>query len=50
VIDDDTDIPVPSSRPPGDAEPQTGGARVGATLEDEGGRKKRWRLFRKGGE
>jgi hypothetical protein len=50
VIDDDTDIPVPSSRPSGDAEPQTGGARVGATLEDEGGRKKRWRLFRKGGE
>jgi hypothetical protein len=51
VIDEDTDIPV--SEPTGEGrkgEPQTGGARVGATLEDDGAHKKRWRLFRKGGE
>jgi chromosome partitioning protein len=51
VIDESTEIPV--ADPPvgsGEREPQTGGARVGATLEDEGSPKKRWRLFRKGGE
>jgi hypothetical protein len=51
VIDDDIDIPVSEPGPRGGAgEPQTGGARVGATLEDDGAPKKRWRLFRKGGE
>jgi hypothetical protein len=51
VIDEDSVIPAPA--PPAgrsEGEPQTGGARVGATLEDDGGHKKRWRLFRKGGE
>jgi hypothetical protein len=51
VIDDDIDIPV--STPPPQApqgEPSTAGARVGATLEDERAPKKRWRLFRKGGD
>ncbi|MEO8293621.1 MAG: hypothetical protein ABI635_10870, partial [Actinomycetota bacterium] len=51
VIDDDIDIPVtPPHAPPPLDEPRTAGARVGATLEDEGPAKKRWRLFRKGGE
>ena len=51
VIDESTEIQV--ADPPtgtGEREPQTGGARVGATLEDDGSPKKRWRLFRKGGE
>jgi chromosome partitioning protein len=51
VIDDDIDIPM--SAPPAQApqgEPRTAGAQVGATLEDEESPKKRWRLFRKGGE
>ena len=52
VIDEDSVIPAPAPQPGTgtEGEPQTGGARVGATLEDDGGRKKRWRLFRKGGE
>jgi chromosome partitioning protein len=49
VIDDDIDIPISEPNAPAESEPQTGGARVGATLEDDGP-KKRWRLFRKGGE
>jgi chromosome partitioning protein len=51
VIDEDTDIPVPEPTGAGrEGEAQTAGARVGATLEDDASRKKRWRLFRKGGE
>jgi chromosome partitioning protein len=52
VIDDDIDIPMsePASRGSDQSEPRTAGARVGATLENEGSHKKRWRLFRKGGE
>ena len=51
VIDEDSVIPVPEPAGPSwQGEPQTGGARVGATLEDDPTRKKRWRLFRKGGE
>ncbi|MDX6596050.1 MAG: hypothetical protein QOI72_1432, partial [Solirubrobacterales bacterium] len=51
VIDEDSVIPVPEPARRGpEGEPQTGGARVGATLEDDPTRKKRWRLFRKGGE
>jgi len=52
VIDEDSVIPAPAAQSGARAEgePQTGGARVGATLEDDGGHKKRWRLFRKGGE
>jgi chromosome partitioning protein len=51
VIDDDIDIPMsaPVVQAP-QGEPRTAGARVGATLEDEESPKKRWRLFRKGGE
>jgi chromosome partitioning protein len=51
VIDDDIDIPVSAPRASASpSEPRTAGGRVGATLEDEGPPKKRWRLFRKGGE
>jgi chromosome partitioning protein len=56
VIDEDTDMPStsPATRPlspPGDdAEAVPGIADIGATLEDEGQGKRRWRLFRKGGE
>jgi chromosome partitioning protein len=50
VIDEDS-MPVPEPARAGpEGEPQTGGTRVGATLEDDPTRKKRWRLFRKGGE
>jgi hypothetical protein len=50
VIDEDSvPVPEPAAASP-QGEPQTGGARVGATLEDDPTRKKRWRLFRKGGE
>jgi hypothetical protein len=51
VIEDDIDIPVsaPAAQAP-QGEPRTAGAQVGATLEDEESPKKRWRLFRKGGE
>jgi chromosome partitioning protein len=51
VIDDDIDIPVSEPVPQvPQGEPRTAGARMGATLEDEGTPKRRWRLFRKGGE
>ncbi len=56
VIDEETDLPVPSpARPtghdPAEATPQQAVADIGATLEDENGEpKRRWRLFRKGGE
>jgi chromosome partitioning protein len=52
VIDEDIDIPIaePTPRRADQSEPRTAGARVGATLQDEGSHKKRWRLFRKGGE
>ncbi len=56
VIDEDTDPASSSSaRPPGrapaEATPQQAVADIGATLEDENGEpKRRWRLFRKGGE
>ena len=56
VIDENADRPVGASpeaakRPltPGD-EPRPVVAGIGATLEEEGQRKRRWRLFRKGGE
>ena len=57
VIDEDADYPASSSpttppaRAPDDATPQQAVADIGATLEDEDGEpKRRWRLFRKGGE
>jgi hypothetical protein len=56
VIDENADRPVgstpePGKRPltPGD-EPRSVVAGIGATLEEEGQHKRRWRLFRKGEE
>jgi hypothetical protein len=55
VIDEDAEPPAssrPSSRGAADDEPDspTAVASIGATLEEEGPGKRRWRLFRKGGE
>jgi hypothetical protein len=54
VIDEDAELRAPS--PPSRTEPEAGSteshsvADIGATLEDDdGSRKRRWRLFRKGG-
>jgi chromosome partitioning protein len=61
VIDEDPEIDIRASREPlvdprhrsageneADAEPAA--TNIGATLEDDDARKRRWRLFRKGGE
>jgi chromosome partitioning protein len=55
VIDEHPDIDIEASReepppPPGSRESHEGMADIGATLDDEGGRKRRWRMFRKGGD
>jgi hypothetical protein len=55
VIDENRDLSVdaPPERPPspqGADEQREGMADIGATLDDEPGRKRRWRIFRKGGE
>jgi hypothetical protein len=55
VIDEDAEPASsrPAPRGPTDDEPSSsqGGASIGATLEEEEGHgKRRWRLFRKGGE
>jgi chromosome partitioning protein len=56
VIDEHPDLDIEASRetpppPPGSDEGERPGmAGIGATLDDEKGRKRRWRLFRKGGE
>jgi hypothetical protein len=55
VIDENPEIDVEASReerspPPGASELQEGMADIGATLGDESGRKRRWRMFRKGGD
>jgi chromosome partitioning protein len=55
VIDESPDIDIEASReeaaPPPDAgDRHEGMADIGATLDDEGGRKRRWRMFRKGGD
>jgi chromosome partitioning protein len=56
VIDEHPDIDIEASRegppppPPGSREAHEGMADIGATLDDEGGRKRRWRMFRKGGD
>lgn len=55
VIDENADPPAPSeanrSPDPGSATPGQPEAGIGATLrDDEGSHKRRWRLFRKGGE
>jgi hypothetical protein len=56
VIDDDAD-PSATAEPAGTGDPEAGGqgarsvADIGATLQDQGGpRRRRWRLFRKGGD
>jgi chromosome partitioning protein len=55
VIDENPDIDIEASReepppPPASREQQEGMANIGATLDDERGRKRRWRMFRKGGD
>jgi chromosome partitioning protein len=57
VIDDDRDIDIragrepPVERSPHASEQQDAITPIGATLEaEQGGRRRRWRLFRKGGE
>jgi chromosome partitioning protein len=55
LIDEDAEMRRASTGPdvpegstdPGDGQPH---AKIGATLEEEGQRKRRWRLFRRGGE
>jgi len=55
VIDENPEIDIEASRegfppPSGSGEPPEGMADIGATLGDESGRKRRWRMFRKGGD
>jgi chromosome partitioning protein len=55
VIDENPDIDIEASReepPPtsGSREQHEGMANIGATLDDDRGRKRRWRMFRKGGD
>ena len=55
VIEEHPDIDIEASReetppPPGSRESDEGMTDIGATLDDEGGRKRRWRMFRKGGD
>ncbi len=56
VIDENPDIDIQATReapapPPGSTnEEQEGTTDIGATLDDERGRKRRWRMFRKGGD
>jgi hypothetical protein len=58
VIDEDADLDIKASQEPLVRRPQRSApepepeepASIGATLKDDEGRKRRWRLFRKGGE
>jgi chromosome partitioning protein len=55
VIDENPDIDIEAAReepppPPASREHQEGMANIGATLDDERGRKRRWRMFRRGGD
>ncbi len=55
VIDENRDLDIDAAReepppPPGSNEQPDGMADIGATLDDEPGRKRRWRMFRKGGD
>ena len=55
VIDENPDIDIEAGReapppPPGTDEPEAGMADIGATLDVEKDRKRRWRMFRKGGD
>ena len=53
VIDENSEIDIQGSRevpPPAANEIPEGMADIGATLDDERGQKRRWRMFRKGGD
>jgi hypothetical protein len=52
VIDENSDIDIEAGQeaPPAPAEHREGMADIGATLDEEQGRKRRWRMFRKGGD
>jgi chromosome partitioning protein len=55
VIDENSEIDIQGSREvpppsPGLSETREGMADIGATLDDERGHKRRWRMFRKGGD
>jgi chromosome partitioning protein len=53
VIDEDSDIDIEVGQeapPPPPEEHDEGMAAIGATLDEEKGRKRRWRMFRKGGD
>jgi hypothetical protein len=56
VIDENPDIDIEAARekaapPPGSTDDEKEGMTdIGATLDDERGRKRRWRMFRKGGD
>jgi chromosome partitioning protein len=52
VIDENSDIDIRAGQedPPAPDEHVTGMADIGATLDEEKGRKRRWRMFRKGGD
>jgi hypothetical protein len=54
VIDEDQEIDIRSGQeappPPPASDEGTGTTEIGATLEEEPGRKRRWRMFRRGGD
>ena len=53
VIDEHPDIDIEAGKeapPPPPGPPEHGMADIGETLDDEKGRKRRWRMFRKGGD
>jgi hypothetical protein len=52
VIDEDAELSVAGvDRPAASSDPRQPGEEIGATLhDDDEGQKRRWRLFRKGGE
>ena len=55
VIDENSDIDIRAGQerpppPPDEHADVEGMADIGATLDEEKGRKRRWRMFRKGGD
>jgi chromosome partitioning protein len=53
VLDDHPDIDIEAGKeapPPPPGAPEHGMADIGETLDDDKGRKRRWRMFRKGGD
>jgi hypothetical protein len=52
VIDEDPDIDIEAGQeappPPPSEDEGSGMAEIGATLEEGGGRRRRWRMFRRG--